>query len=49
MITVCWEEIIKELTATRNDDHITSGGVLACRPRKHRGAEGPSSSIKYIN
>ena len=23
------EEIIKELTATSNDDHITSGGVLA--------------------
>ena len=23
------EEIIKELTATNNDDHITSGGVLA--------------------
>ena len=23
------EEIIKELTATNNDDHLTSGGVLA--------------------
>ena len=23
------EEIIKELTATKNDDHITSGGVVA--------------------
>ena len=23
------EEIIKELTATKNDDHITSGGMLA--------------------
>ena len=23
------DEIIKELTATKNDDHITSGGVLA--------------------
>ena len=27
------EEIIKELTATRNDDHITSGGVLAWAKR----------------
>ena len=24
------EEFIKELTVTKNDDHITSGGVLAC-------------------
>ena len=23
------EEIMKELTATKNNDHITSGGVLA--------------------
>ena len=23
------EEIIKELTTTNNDDHITSGGILA--------------------
>ena len=29
MINVCWVEIIKELTATRNDDCITSEGVLA--------------------
>ena len=27
------EEIIKELTATKNDDHITSGGVLAWAKR----------------
>ena len=27
------EEIIKELTATENDDHITSGGVLAWAKR----------------
>ena len=27
------EEIIKELTATNNDDHITSGGVLAWAKR----------------
>ena len=27
------EEIIKELTATNNDDHITSGGVLAWTKR----------------
>ena len=27
------EEIIKELTATSNDDHITSGGVLAWAER----------------
>ena len=27
------DEIIKELTATRNDDHITSGGVLAWAKR----------------
>ena len=27
------EEIIKELTATSNDDHITSGGVLAWAKR----------------
>ena len=27
------EEIIKELTATKNNDHITSGGVLAWAKR----------------
>ena len=27
------EEIIKELTATKNDDHIASGGVLAWAKR----------------
>ena len=27
------EEIIKELTTARNDDHITSGGVLAWAKR----------------
>ena len=27
------EEIIKELTATKNDDHITSGGMLAWAKR----------------
>ena len=27
------EEIIKELTATSSDDHITNGGVLACVKR----------------
>ena len=27
------EEIIKELTTTKNDDHITSGGVLAWAKR----------------
>ena len=27
------EEIIKELTATKNDDHITSGGILAWAKR----------------
>ena len=27
------EEIIKELTATKNNDHITSWGVLACTKR----------------
>ena len=27
------EEIIKELTAAKNDDHITSGGVLAWAKR----------------
>ena len=27
------EEIIKELTATRNDDRITSGGLLAWAKR----------------
>ena len=27
------EEIIKELTATKNDDSITSGSVLACAKR----------------
>ena len=27
------EEIIKELTVTSNDDHITSGGVLAWEKR----------------
>ena len=41
------EEIIIELTATKNDDHITSGGVLAW-PRG-RSAEGPGSSTKYID
>ena len=28
-----FEEIIKELTATKNDDHITCGGVLALAKR----------------
>ena len=27
------EEIIKELTATKNNDHITSGGILAWAKR----------------
>ena len=27
------EEIIKEITATKNDDHITSRGVLAWAQR----------------
>ena len=27
------EEIIKELTAAKNDDHVTSGGVLAWAKR----------------
>ena len=27
------EEIIKELTASKNDDHITSGGILAWAKR----------------
>ena len=42
------EEIIKELTDTKNDDHIMSGGVLVWG-QKSRGTEDPSSSIKYIN
>ena len=42
------EEIIKELTATKTDDHITSGGMLLWA----KGAEvpkGPGNSIKYID
>ena len=33
MIKVMLEEIIKELTTARNNDHVTSGGVLAWAKR----------------
>ena len=33
MIKGILEEIIKECTATKNDDHITSGGVLTWAKR----------------
>ena len=42
------EEIIKELTTARNDDHITSGGVLAWAKRVEA-AKGPSGSIEHNN
>ena len=42
------EEIIKELTATNNNDHITSGEVLVWAKRVED-AEGPGSSFKHVN
>ena len=41
------EEVIKELTATKNDDHMTSRGVSM--GQEGRGTEGPNSSVKYTD
>ena len=42
------EEIIKELTATTNDNHVTSGGILALAKRVEV-PKAPVSSTKYID